>query len=111
MLSQRGISNCCIPVDEGELQRTKRQTLGCAKQKDETQLSSWTLQLAMKKKILHSGQALQQAAQRYCGISLFGNIQNMTEKALCKLTQPFKDCLEMEIGLDDLPRQNPVTML
>lgn len=65
----------------------------------------------MKKKILHSGQALQQAAQRYCGISLFGNIQNMTEKALCKLTQPFKDCLEMEIGLDDLPRQNPVTML
>jgi len=65
----------------------------------------------MKKKILHSGQALQQAAERGCGISVIGNIQNMTEKALSKLMQPFKDCLEMEIGLDDFPRQNPVIIL
>lgn len=35
----------------------------------------------------------------------------MTEKALSKLTEPFKDCLEMETGLDDLPRQNPVMIL
>lgn len=50
MLNQRDISNFCIPAHDGELQITKHQTLGCAKQKDERQLSYWKFQLAMKKK-------------------------------------------------------------
>lgn len=50
MLSQRDVSNYCIPAHEGELHIKMRQALRCAKRKDERQFSSWKLQLTMKKK-------------------------------------------------------------